>query len=73
MKCPYCNKDMEQGVIQSSHVLNWRKKRRLVQRPGKHEGVVRLAPVSFWTGSYVEAWLCRDCSKVVIDYAAHYS
>lgn len=27
MKCPYCGADMECGVIQSSHELNWQRKK----------------------------------------------
>ncbi len=29
MKCPYCGRDMEQGVIQSAQEINWQKKRHL--------------------------------------------
>lgn len=69
MKCPYCNKDMEQGVIQSPHEINWQKKKHLINRSDLHDGAVCLAPSSFWKGSSVEAWLCRECSKVVIDHS----
>ena len=70
MKCPYCNKDMERGVIQSAQEINWQHKKHLINRSDMHEGAVCLSPRSFWTGSSVEAWLCRDCSKVLIDYSA---
>jgi len=60
MKCPYCNKDMEQGVIQSSQEINWQEKKHLMNRSDMYDGAVCLAPRSFWKGSSVKAWLCRD-------------
>lgn len=69
MKCPYCNIDMEQGVIQSAQEINWQKKKHLINRSYLYDGAVCLSPMSFWKGSAVEAWLCRGCSKVVIDYS----
>ena len=69
MKCPYCGKEMEQGVIQSTYELNWQKKRRLMNRSDMYEDAICLSPMSFWKGSAVTAWLCRDCNKIVIDYS----
>lgn len=69
MKCPYCEREMEQGVIQSPHEISWKKgvKRRLLGRASLHEGSVVLSELSFFRGSGVIAWLCRDCGKIVID------
>ena len=63
MKCPYCEKEMEQGFIQSPHEISWKKgdKRPLFGRAQFHEGSVK--------GSAVTAFLCRDCQKVIIDYS----
>ena len=69
MKCPYCGREMEQGVIQSTYELNWQKKRRLMNRSDMYEDAICLSPMSFWKGSAVTAWLCRDCNKIVIDYS----
>lgn len=71
MKCPYCNKKMEQGVIQSPQEISWQKKKRLLSRSDMYDDAVCLSPWSFLKGSAVEAWLCRDCNKVVIDYSAN--
>ena len=71
MKCPYCEKEMEQGFIQSHHEISWKKgdKRPLFGRAQFHEGSVILSELSFMKGSAVTAFLCRDCQKVIIDYS----
>lgn len=71
MKCPYCGGEMEKGLIQSPHELVWLKgeKRRLFANAEFHEDSVVLSAFSYWKGSAVTAFLCRDCRKVVIDYA----
>ena len=71
MKCPYCEKEMEQGFIQSPHEISWKKgyKRPLFGRAQFHEGSVILSELSFMKGSAVTAFLCRDCQKVIIDYS----
>ena len=71
MKCPYCNNEMEQGIIQSPHELNWKRgtKRPLLGRAEFHEESVILSELSFMKGSAVVAFLCRECKKVIIDYS----
>ena len=71
MKCPYCEKEMEQGFIQSPHEISWKKgdKRPLFGRAQLYEGSVILSELSFVKGSAVTAFLCRDCQKVIIDYS----
>ncbi len=69
MKCPYCNKAMEQGVIQSPNEITWQTKKRLFGRADMYADAVCLSQHSFLRGSLVEAWICRDCSKVIIDYS----
>ena len=70
MKCPYCNEEMELGVIPSRLELAWFKG---VKRPTLsaklHKDAVVLSKMSFMNGSAVAAYLCRDCQKVVIDYS----
>ena len=34
MKCPYCNKEMEKGYIQSKHGLGWNRKKRVLALDG---------------------------------------
>lgn len=70
MKCPYCNKEMEQGIIQSPNEIAWQKDKHLFGRSDLHDGAVCLSQHSFLKGSSVESWLCRECNKVIIDYAS---
>ena len=70
MKCPYCSKEMELGVIQSPNEIAWQKDKHLFGRSDLHDGAVCLSQHSFLKGSSVEAWLCRECNKVIIDYAS---
>lgn len=68
MNCPYCNKEMEKGVIQSEQEIAWKRNKALLFGAAElHEGSVVLAKFSFLKGSCVTAYLCRPCGKVVID------
>ena len=69
MRCPYCGKAMEEGLIQSPQELAWLpgRKRPLLGRAQFHDGAVVLSELSMWKGSAVLAFLCRDCGKIVID------
>ncbi len=67
MKCPYCNREMETGVIQSPHEIAWKRRKSLVGAAELQEGSVVLAEHSFMKGSTVTACLCRHCNKVIID------
>ena len=69
MTCPYCQKEMEKGLIQSPHEIAWLKgeKKHLFAKASLHEDSVVLSELDFWQGSAVTAYLCRDCGKVIID------
>ena len=71
MRCPYCNKEMEEGIIQSPQEISWKKgiKRPVFGRAQFHEGSVVLSELSLMKGSAVVAFLCRECKKVIIDYS----
>ena len=71
MTCPYCNNVMEEGIIQSSQELSWKKgtKRPIFGRAGFHKDSIVLSKLSFMKGSAVKALLCRKCMKVIIDCA----
>jgi len=71
MKCPYCEEEMELGLISSPHELSWKKdeKKPLFGRAEFHEGSVVLSELSVVKGSAVAAYLCRNCEKVIIDYS----
>jgi len=69
MKCPYCNEEMEKGVIQSPNEIAWQKEKHLFNRADMNDDSICLSQYSFLKGSSVEAWLCRECNKVIIDYS----
>lgn len=71
MKCPYCEQEMELGLISSPQELAWIKgeKKPFFGRADFHDGSVVLSELSFVKGSAVTAFLCRKCQKVVIDYS----
>lgn len=68
MICPYCNEEMEKGVIQSPQEISWSKKRRLVAGSVINDDTVVLSEFSFLKGSIVDAFLCRKCKNVIIKY-----
>jgi hypothetical protein len=68
MKCPYCDAEMEQGVIQSPHEISWDKKKRIFGRAEFHEGAIVLSELSILRGSAVIAHCCRKCEKIVINF-----
>ena len=70
MKCPYCGKEMEKGLIQSAQELAWigGEKKRLFGRASLYPESVVLSKYSYLKGSAVTSYLCRDCKKVLIDY-----
>ena len=68
LKCPYCGRGMEKGMIRSGHELNWSDKKYLFNRAEFHPRSVLLGELDFFRGTSVTAWLCRECKKVIIDY-----
>ena len=59
MQCPYCNSEMEKGIInQDRYPLKW-----------KSEGpnAKKIKFTSFLEKTYVEAYLCYNCNKLIID------
>ena len=75
MQCPYCRKEMEEGLIQSPQEIAWLKgkKRPLLGRAKLHDGSVVLSGLSVTKGSAVAAYLCGECKKVLIDYSEEMS
>jgi len=69
MECPYCGKEMEDGLIQSANEIAWYKgrKRHVFRRAAFHKDSVVLSRLSLFKGSAVTAYLCRDCKKVIIN------
>ena len=71
MKCPYCNNEMEKGLIHSPQELNWIKgeKRKFFTRAFLHKDSIVLSELSMMKGSACIAYNCPNCKKIVIDYA----
>ena len=73
MKCPYCGKEMEKGLIQSPNEIAWLKgeKRKLFTKASFHADSVLLSEFSALKGSAVAAYNCNECKKIVINYDIH--
>lgn len=69
MICPYCNKEMEKGVIpKNRHTLKWKPlDRTFIQSifNTDHRNVILAAT---WDDEQCIAYLCRNCKKVIIEY-----
>ena len=71
MNCPYCGKKMEPGMLTSVHDLTWwkeGKRRKTSIYPRNQEGSIVLSGMSYLNGGAVEAYLCRECKKIIIDF-----
>lgn len=70
MKCPYCGSEMEKGLIQSPHELNFIKgeKRKFATASFLHKDCVVLSELSYLKGSATIAYNCPDCEIIIIDY-----
>ena len=59
MQCPYCNYEMEKGIInQEKYTLKWKSEKNKKKK-------IKLT--SFMEKTYVEAYLCNNCNKLIID------
>ncbi len=67
LNCPYCNGEMEKGFLQGGKVLAWVKKKHYLSMTPKAGEVV--LDKNHWTGAAVPSWICRQCQKVIIEYA----
>lgn len=68
MKCPFCSDYMEEGVIQSPQVLSLQDGKHFFNVPFLRKGAIILSKFSLLRGSAVQAFCCRKCEKIVIDY-----
>lgn len=68
MKCPYCSRSMEQGLIASPEPINFLKEVHFINQPKVKDGEFNLAKSSMGKRATVDAWLCRECRKIVISY-----
>ncbi len=67
MKCPYCNSEMEEGMLQSPRYLLWVKtKHSLSYHPKSGEVLLGEKTIGDVTA---RAWVCKQCQKIIADYA----
>ena len=59
---------MEQGLIASTEPINFLKEAHFINQPKQKNGEFNLAKTSMIRLATVEAWLCRACKKIVIDF-----
>ena len=70
MKCPYCQKEMRFGHISASNVLAWSPDGESAfgfTRWARSENSVLLGKWYGLVDASVDAYLCDDCRKVIID------
>ena len=69
MKCPYCDKEMISGVVQSGRQIFF------TTQPHKYsfipdtENKEIILTSHNWTKPTCTAYLCSACKKVIIDYS----
>lgn len=70
MKCPYCEKEMEQGYIQCRDGVTWTpKKQPIAALSVLGKGSLSLTNGAAENSRTVYAYRCDRCKKVIIDYA----
>ena len=60
MKCPVCGNEMEKGYIQTGERMSWVRQKHKVSLFPKDGEVSGLA---------FEAFICKSCKKIVLDYS----
>ena len=64
MNCPYCDKEMAQGFLTSTHDITW-------QTKANAEPFYKLRmnendfSDTFWTGPSLTSWYCPDCNVIL--------
>ncbi|WMI79965.1 PF20097 family protein [Anaerotignum sp. MB30-C6] len=67
MRCPICSNEMEQGFLQGNQRVAWVKnKHNITLKPKRGEVLLENKTLDSFL---LTAWICKDCKKVVIDYA----
>ena len=70
MKCPFCDKEMTLGYIQSRDGVVWTPKKHMLSALNSyHKGITVLANGAAQSSSTVYAYKCDDCKIVIIDYS----
>lgn len=75
MKCPYCEKEMAQGYIQSRDGVFWSEKLRPVAAISVLGGGKSIALHNYAVSDRTHAalaWCCEACGKVIVDIPKGY-
>jgi len=72
MNCPYCETEMEKGLLQSAKEILWSDKRKRLWFSANKADDILVAPMSLF-GSVIESYLCRNCKKIVTTYKLEYN
>ena len=69
MNCPYCDKEMQKGVIVAN--AKWSVVWKAEDEHGivNDEGKVKLSKAPWLGPCEIEAFYCDDCKKMIIDTA----
>lgn len=71
-QCPSCGKALKKGFIQSGTRLAWVPKvSKASVEPSLNKDAVLLSKQNRFSINFVDAYICEDCEKVVIDYATY--
>lgn len=71
MKCTCCGSDMQKGYIQSRDGVYWSNKLQVIAAiKGLSSDSIKLSGDNEgpFSGSYVVAWKCNKCRKILIEY-----
>lgn len=69
MKCPYCDKEMEEGYITSdARCIAWRKERYESAWVSKKSDGIQLSRTFAGAVALDHAYCCKKCKKIIIDY-----
>ena len=69
MKCPYCNGEMELGVLQAGHSILWTPRPHMISLIPRNDGHDLLLDRSSLSMPKVEAFNCVACKRIVINYS----
>ncbi len=67
MICPYCNKEMEIGYLQTGPRIAWTKKIHKFSLLPKQDEI--MLENNVLKGSNFHAYICKHCKKVLFDYS----
>lgn len=67
MKCPFCGNEMEQGYLQSGHIILWTDRRHKVSTKPRGDKDFAIAKNALG-GANTVGMNCRKCKKIIIEY-----